>query len=88
MTLRIEGASDEYGTTIRLIGRMQAEHLDALKAQIKQGGSRIALDLEEVRLVDVEVIRFLGACQAAGIHLVRCPPYISEWINQEQGGEE
>jgi hypothetical protein len=87
MTLRIEGASDEYGTTIRLIGRMQAEHLDELKVQIKQGGSRIALDLEEVRLVDVEVIRFLGTCQAAGIQLVHCPPYISEWINQEQGGE-
>ena len=88
MTLRIEGASDENGTTIRLIGRMQAEHLDELKSQIKQGGSRIALDLEEVRLVDVEVIRFLGTCQAAGIQLVHCPPYISEWINQEQGGEE
>ncbi len=88
MTLRIEGASDEHGTTIRLIGRMQAEHLDELKVQIKQGGSRIALDLEEVRLVDVEVIRFLGTCQAAGIQLVHCPPYISEWINQEQGGEE
>jgi anti-anti-sigma regulatory factor len=87
MTLRIEGASDEYGTTIRLIGRMQAEHLDELKAQIKQGGSRIALDLKEVHLVDVEVVRFLGTCQAAGIQLVHCPPYISEWINQEQGGE-
>jgi anti-anti-sigma regulatory factor len=88
MTLRIEGASDEYGTTIRLIGRLQAEHLDELKAQIKQGGSRIALDLKEVHLVDVEVVRFLGTCQAAGIQLVHCPPYISEWINQEQGGEE
>ena len=87
MTLRIEGASDEYGTTIRLVGRMQAEHLDEVKAQIKQGGSRIALDLKEVHLVDVEVIRFLGTCQAAGIQLVHCPPYISEWINQEQGGE-
>ncbi len=88
MTLRIEGASDEYGTTIRLIGRIQAEHLDELKAQIKQGGSRIALDLQEVRLVDVEVIRFLGTCQAAGIQFVHCPPYICEWIKQEQGGKE
>jgi hypothetical protein len=66
---------------------MQAEHLDELKVQIKQGGSRIALDLKEVHLVDVEVVRFLGTCQAAGIQLVHCPPYISEWINQEQGGE-
>jgi hypothetical protein len=88
MTLRIERASDENRSTIRLIGRMQAEHLDELKAQIKQGGSRIALDLEEVRLVDVEVIRFLGTCQAAGIHLVHCPQYISEWIDQEQDREQ
>jgi anti-anti-sigma regulatory factor len=88
MTLRIERASDELGTTIQLIGRMQAEHLEELRAQIKQGGSSIALDLEEVRLVDVQVIRFLGTCRAAGIHLVHCPQYISEWINQEQGGEE
>jgi hypothetical protein len=88
MTLRIERASDEFRTTIRLIGRMQAEHLDELKAQIEQGGSKVALDLREVRLVDVEAIRFLGSCQAAGIQLVHCPPYISEWIKQEQGGEK
>jgi hypothetical protein len=87
MTLRIERASDEHHTTIQLIGRMRAEHLDELKAQIEQGGSRIALDLEEVRLVDVEVIRFLGTCRAAGIHLDHCPQYISEWIDQERGGE-
>ena len=88
MTLRIERASDENRPTIRLIGRMQAEHLDELKAQIEQSGSGIDLDLEEVRLVDVEVIRFLGTCQAAGIHLVHCPTYISEWINQEQDREQ
>jgi hypothetical protein len=88
MTLRIERASDEKRSTIRLMGRMQAEHLDELKAQIERSGSGIELDLEEVCLVDVEVIRFLGTCQAAGIHLVHCPPYISEWINQEQDREQ
>ena len=86
MTLRIERASDDYRTTLRLIGRVQAEHLDELQAQIRQGGLRIVLDLEEVRLVDVEVIRFLGTCQAAGIELVHCPRYISEWISQEHVG--
>jgi hypothetical protein len=48
-------------TTAQLSGwsaRIQAEHLDELQAQISQGGSRIALDFEEVRLVDIEVIRF------------------------------
>jgi hypothetical protein len=86
MTLRIETTSDDHGTTIRLIGRIQAEHLEELQAQIREGGSRIALDLKEVRLVDVEVVRFLGTCQAAGIDLVHCPPYINEWISQEQAG--
>jgi len=84
MTLRIEKASDGHRTTIRLIGRMRAEHLDALKAQIKDGGSRIALDLEEVSLVDVDVVRFLGTCHAEGIHLVHCSPYIRDWIAKER----
>ena len=86
MSLRIETVSDDFRTTVRLIGRIQAEHLDELRAQIRQGGLRVALDLEEVQLVDVEVIRFLGTCQAAGIALVHCLPYISEWISQEHVG--
>jgi len=73
MTLRIERSSDDYRTTLRLIGRVQAEHLDELQAQIRQGGLRVALDLEEVQLVDVEVIRFLGTCQAAGSWSWRIP---------------
>jgi hypothetical protein len=83
MTLRIEKVSDGPCTTIRLIGRMRAEHLEELKAQIAGGGSPIALDLEEVNLVDVEVVRFLGICQAEGIRLEHCSPYIKDWILQE-----
>jgi anti-anti-sigma regulatory factor len=88
MTLKIERASEGHSTTIRLIGRMQAEHLDELKAQIKEGGSTIALDLEEVSLVDVDVIRFLGRCQAEGVRIIHCSPYIRDWINQERSGRE
>jgi anti-anti-sigma regulatory factor len=88
MTLKIERASEGHSTTIRLIGRIQAEHLDELKAQIKEDGSTIALDLEEVSLVDADVIRFLGRCQAEGIRIVHCSPYIRDWINQERSGRE
>ena len=70
MTLKIERYSDGLSTTIRLIGRMQAEHL------------------EEVNLVDVDVIRFLGICQGEGVCLLHCPPYISDWIAKEQGREK
>lgn len=36
MTLRIEKYVDQNGTTIRLIGRMQAEHVCEVKNQIEQ----------------------------------------------------
>jgi anti-anti-sigma regulatory factor len=83
MTFKIEKYSDECGTTIRLIGRMQAEHLAELKTQIKESGSRIVLDLEELNLVDVEAVRFLGSCEVAGVTLVNCSPYIRDWIGKE-----
>jgi hypothetical protein len=84
MTLRIESDSDGARTTIRLIGRMQAEHLDELKAQMKDSGPRVTLDLSELSLVDVEVVRFLGICQSEGVELLHCPPYIREWIARER----
>ena len=36
MTLKIEKYSDGNSTTIRLIGRMQAEHLEELEKQIRE----------------------------------------------------
>jgi anti-anti-sigma regulatory factor len=83
MTLKIEKYFDEWGTTIRLIGRMQAEHLAELETQIKESGSKIVLDLEELNLVDVEAVRFLGSCEVAGVTLVNCSPYIRDWIGKE-----
>ena len=87
VTLRIETISDQRGTIIRLSGRMEAEHLEELKAQIKDRGSRITLDLEEVGLVDVDAVRFLGSCQSEGVKIIHCSPYISDWIAMEQGQE-
>ena len=84
MTLRIESVCDERGTTIRLIGRMQAQHVEELKAQIGGSGARVILDLEELSLVDIDAVRFLGTCQTGGISIVHCPPYISDWIAKER----
>ena len=71
MTLRIDKSFDRNTTTIRLIGRVRAEHLDELNAQIKNSEPPVALDLVEVDLVDVDVVRFLGACKAKGVKLDR-----------------
>jgi hypothetical protein len=84
MTLRIEKASDGLGKTIRLIGRMRAEHLDELDKQIRETGPAITLDLEEVTLVDVEIVRFLGACEERGATILNCSPYIRDWIGKER----
>ena len=41
---------------------------------------KVTLDLEELRLVDREAVRFLAVCEAEGIKLENCPLYIREWI--------
>ena len=89
MTLRIERIPGNPTTTIRLIGRVQAEHIGELEAQIEAGGGAVVLDLEEVILVDVEVVRFLGRCRTGGIVLANGSPYIRQWIdNETKGGVE
>ena len=84
MTFKIETHSDEHGTTIRLIGLMRAEHLSDLEKQIQESESRIALDLEELDLIDVEAVRFLGICEKQGVTLLNCSPYIRHWIGKER----
>ena len=38
--------------------------------QIRKSEPAITLDLEEVTLVDVEIVRFLGTCEARGATLL------------------
>ena len=67
-----------------LIGHLQAAYLEPLQAHREGHGPRIVLDLDAVTLVEVEVVRFLGVCEAEGIALLHCSPYIREWIAREQ----
>jgi len=84
MTLKIERSSDTRETRIRLSGAFRSEHLDQVKAEIERGGPQVALDLEEVDLVDVEGVRFLNACEAEGIPVLNCSPYIRDWMLRER----
>ena len=84
MTLRIERYADRGGTTIRLIGRMQAEHVSEVERQVEESGTKVTLDLEEVTLVDVQVVRFLGTCEIRGISILNGSPYITDWIAKER----
>ena len=80
---KIERHTDGQHTTLRLIGHLHAAHLEALQAQLESSGPRTVLDLDEVTLVDVEVVRFLGTCEQEGTELLHGPPYIREWIRRE-----
>jgi hypothetical protein len=56
-----------------------------VKAEIERGGPRVDLDLQELDLVDVEGFRFLNACEAEGISVLRCSPYFREWMLRNEG---
>ena len=82
--LKLERSSDGVRTTVRLIGRAQSEHLGVILNQLGNCGPNVNLDLGEVTVVDVHVVRFLGMCEKEGTELLHCPLYIREWISLEQ----
>jgi anti-anti-sigma regulatory factor len=84
VTLKIEKTRVEHGTTIKLIGRIRAEDVSELKAQISASVPKVVVDLGEVSLVDVDAVRFLGNCESEGIQLLNCSAYIREWIDRER----
>jgi hypothetical protein len=55
-----------------------------LEKQIKESESKIVLDLEELNLVDVEAVRFLGMCETQGVALLNRSAYIRNWIGKER----
>ncbi len=67
-----------------LIGHLQAAYLEPLQAHREGHGPRIVLDLDAVTLVEVEVVRFLGVCEAEGIALLHGSPSLREGIAREQ----
>ena len=84
MTLKIERISGKGRTRIRLSGGFRAEHIEQVKAEIERCEPDVALDLEEVDLVDVDAVRFLNAYQSEGIRMLRCSAYIREWMLRER----
>ena len=81
--MRIEKDSQGGRTTIRLIGHFQSEHIEELQKQLRQNGPGFVFYLTELMLVGVDVVRFLGTCEAVDAEVINCAPYIREWMNQE-----
>ena len=84
MTLKIESAFDGKTVTLRLCGRIEGDHLDAIQAEVRRYTPRLVFDLGEATLVDRDVVRFLAAQEVEGVELLECPRYIREWIARER----
>ena len=72
-------------TTLALSGRVGVEHLPDLRRFLEQESGRdVVLDLGEVTLVDVDVVRFLVECETQAIRFTDCPGYVREWMAREK----
>ena len=65
-----------------LSGRLDKENVGELEALInaEEDDRQIVLDLKDMTLTGQDGIAFLAQCEAAGIALVNCDPYVREWI--------
>jgi len=84
MVLKIDEVSEGPETVLLLSGRLDSAQVQELKSQIDGNTQRIVLDLEQVRLIDLDAAHFLAVCETKGIELRNCPPYVREWILSEK----
>ena len=76
-------ANDDVVFTVS--GRLDARNISELSELLaaEPAGRIRVLDLKDVVLVDGDVVRFLSTCEADGIVLRNCPPYIRAWMTRE-----
>jgi anti-anti-sigma regulatory factor len=71
-----------------LSGRLDKENVGELEAVIdaEEKNRRITLDLKDMTLTGQDGVTFLAQCEAGGIALVNCDPYVREWITRDETG--
>jgi hypothetical protein len=86
MTFRIETAARGRFTVFTLCGRIEKQAIAELRRlfEFQTDYHDIVLDLKEVGVVDREVMRFFMSCEADGMKLENCTPYIREWMEREK----
>jgi len=82
--LRIERDCEGCMIRLRLSGRIQSHQIDDIRSAMGDSCGRRILDLSEVTLVDLGVVRFLMSCEDETVELVQCPAYVREWILRER----
>jgi hypothetical protein len=85
--LRIERNGDGCVTKLRLSGRIQSDQIASIRSEMDDVCASNILDLTDVTLVDLGVVRFLIHCEDAGVKLKQCPAYVREWMLRERAEE-
>jgi predicted metal-binding protein len=69
-----------------LSGQIETQAIAELRGLLKlQTDCRdIVLDLKDVTVVNRDVMRFFVSCEADGMKLENCAPYIREWMEREK----
>lgn len=86
--LRIEKDCGGRVTKLRVCGRIESHQIAGIRWELDDGCARKILDLNEVTLVDLGVIRFFLRCEDEGVELAQCPSFVREWILRERAEEE
>jgi len=70
----------------KVSGQLNAENVAEIGTLIgaEKKGSRIVLELTDLRSVDGEAVKFLEKWEADSIKLKNCGLYIREWIRRER----
>jgi len=86
MTFRIQTAARGRVTVFTLCGRIEKQAIAELRRlfELQTDYHDIVLDLKDVGVVDREVMRFFMSCEADGVKLENCTPYIREWMEREK----
>jgi len=86
MAFRIETSARGRFTVFTLSGRFETPAIAELKRlfELQSNHLHIVVDLKEVSLVGRDVMAFLVRCEADGMKLENCTPYLREWMEREK----
>ena len=52
--------------------------------ELQTGYRGIVLDLKDVGVIDRDALHFFVRCEADGVKIENCAPYIREWMEREK----
>jgi predicted metal-binding protein len=86
MPFRIETAARGKFAVFILSGRIEARAINELRrlCEGEMDLRDIVFDLKDVSVVDRDAVRFLVGCEADGVKIENCTPYIREWMEREK----